>query len=390
MPSPAGPGPYPAPGAQPGGPGPAPDAPLPYAPQGAGPVPPGPYGPGPQYPAGPPGAGFAPPAKKKRVWLWVAIVLGVLLLVGAGVAAYLLFGKDDGKAAIDKTAQQFYQAIADGDAAAALDQLATKPSSTALLTDDVLAASKAAAPISDITTTVESSTADEAQVTVKYRMGGKDVEQTLALQKTDGVWKVAEGTATVDLSAGTGSLPLELNGTRLDATAQAVLFPGTYTLTTPTPYVTLSDNTFEVTDLGSVKVSTVTATLTDDGVAAFQTVVRESVDACVAATTIEMDCAWLPMGSTLSDGTELIDGTVQRTLSPEAQTWLDGLDPALDPDDPALASVPLPDIGTVGVTVFVHGMLNGREISGTIDAVFPFGSPTVNMSDPDNLTVTWD
>ena len=326
--------------------------------------------------------------------MWVAIAVGVVvLLAGAGVGGYFLFlkDKDDGKAAIGDAVQKFYQAVADGHASAALDQLATKPASTALLTDDVLTASQKAAPISGITTTVDSSTKEEAQVTVRYTMGGKDVEQTLTVRKTDNVWKVVEGTSTVDLSAvGTGSLPLELNGSPVDAQTAAVLFPGSYTLTTTTPYVALDHNTFMVTDLGSSKASPVTATLTDDGVTAFQTAVQGSVDACVAATTIAMDCAWLPMGSTLTDGTELIDGTVQRTLAPGAQTWLDGLDPTLDADDPALVSVPQPDISTVGVTVSVHGMLNGQEISGTIDTVFPFGQPTVDMSDPDHLTVTWD
>lgn len=340
--------------------------------------------------------GFPPPAKKKRTWLWVTLVVGALVLVGAVVGGYFLLMKDDGKAAIGEAAQQYYQAIADGDAATALDHLATEPSSTALLTDDVLAASKKAAPISDITTTTASSTADEAQVTVSYQMGGKDVEQTLDLRKTDGAWKIVEGTATVDLTtAGTGSLPLALNGSPVDAPSHAVLFPGSYSLTTTTPYVVLSDNVLEVTDIGSAEASAVTATLTDDGVTAFQAAVHESVDACVAATTIAMDCAWLPMASTLGDGTELVEGTIQRTLTPGAQAWLDALDPTLDAADPALASVSQPDVATVGVTVVAHGTLSGQEVSGpvrsgTADLVFPFGSPTIDMSDPDNLTVTWD
>lgn len=325
--------------------------------------------------------------------------MGVLVLVAAGIAGYFLLLRDDGKAAISAAPERYFQAIADGDAAAALDQLAAKPSSTALLTDDVLAASKKAAPISGITTTIESSSTDQAQVTVVYQMGGKEVEQTLTVQKIDGTWKVEEGTTTVDLTtAGTGSLPLELNGSPVEAPSQVVLFPGSYTLTTPTPYVVLSDNTFEITDIGSVEASAVTTTLTDDGVTAFQTAVRGSVDACVAATTIAMDCAWLPMGTTLGNGTELVDGTVQRTLTAQAQAWLDALDPVLDADDPALASVPQPDISTVGVTVFAHGILNGQDVSGPVssgtpdapvDMVFPFGRPTVDLSDPDNLTVTW-
>ncbi len=359
-------------------------------------MPPAPFGPGSPYPAGPSVDGFAPPAKKKRTWLWVALGLVVLLVVGGGIAGYVLL-KDDGKAAISKAAQQYYQAIADADSSAAIDHLAAKPSSTALLTDDVLAASKKAAPISDITTAVESSSGDEAQVTVTYQMGSKNVEQSVTVTKVDSTWKVADGTATVDLTpAGTGSLPLELNGSPVDAPSKAVLFPGSYTVTTTAPYVVVSDNTFTVTDVGSVEVGAVTATLTDDGVDAFQTAVRASVDACVAATTIEMDCASQPMASTLADGTVLTDGSIQRTLSADAQTWLDALDPTLDADDPTLASVTWPD-GTVGVTVYAHGTRDGLEGSGSItalddpsvNAVFPFGRPEVDMSDPDNLTVTW-
>ncbi|MDR3068775.1 MAG: hypothetical protein LBU50_04655 [Cellulomonas sp.] len=319
------------------------------------------------------------------------------MLVGAAAAVYFVFLKDDGKAAISQAPEQYFQAIADGDASAALDLLVAQPSSTELLTDDVLAASKKAAPISDITTTLESSSADEAQVAVVYQMGGEEVKQTLTVQKIDGAWKVEGGTATVDLTTtATGSLPLELNGSPVEASSQVVLFPGSYTLTTTAPYVVLSDNTFEITDLGSVEVSAATTTLTDDGATAFQTAVRGSVEACVAATTIAMDCAWLPMSATLGNGTELADGTIQRTLTAEAQAWLDALDPTLDADDPALASVLQPDIGTVGVTVFAHGTLNGQDVSGPIavtgtdvEIVYPFGRPTVDMSDPDNLTVTW-
>jgi len=337
--------------------------------------------------------------KKGRVWLWVAIIV-VLLLAGGAAAGYFLVLKGEEKAAPDEPVQQFYQALADGDAAGALALLDTKPASTALLTDDVLAASAKDAPITGVTTTVASSSDDEAQVAVSYTMGGQAVKQTLTVRKVDKVWKLVGATATVDLTnVGTGSLPLAVNGTPLKVpaptedeakpTVEAVLFPGSYTLTTTTRYVTLSDNTFVVTDLGSTEVGDVTATLTDEGSAAVTQAIREAVDACVAAKTIHMDCTILQMGSTLNDGTELVEGTVERTATPQTQTWLDALEPTLDADNPAFATVEAPEFGVVGVKVFVHGVLDGREISGSMDTVFPIGRPKVNLSDPDNLTLTW-
>jgi len=353
------------------------------------------YGPGPQY--GP------PPKKKKRLWLWVAIVVVVLLVAGGAAAAYFLLLKGDKKAAPDEPVQQFYQALVDGDAAAALALLDTKPASTTMLTNSVVAASQKQAPIKDITTTVESSSAEEATVAVSYTMGGKAVDQTVTVRKVDNVWKVVGGTATVDLTdIGTGSLPLALNGAVLTAPQppaeeeddtkaeplEVVLFPGSYTLTTTTRYVTLSDATFVVTDPGSAQVGPVTATLTDEGAAAVTKVVRESFDACVATKTFHMDCAGVfQMTPTLSDGTELVEGTVERTATPETLAWLDETEPTLG-TDPAIAEIKRPE-GIVGVRVYVHGILNGREIEGEIDATYPVANPVVDLSDPDNLTVSW-
>jgi len=329
-----------------------------------------------------------PPAKKRKGPRIIGVV-GVVLLVCAGLATGLLLLRDSGKPSPDKPVQLFYQALADGDAATALDQLATAPSSTALLTDEVLAQSQKAAAIRSITTTVSSSTKDEAEVVVKYKMGNQEVEQTLTVRKTDNGWKLVTGTAEVDLAgAGTGTLPLAVNDTPLTAGGAVVVFPGTYTLSTTTPLVALSNNTFSVTDLASVQVGTVTATLTAQGDRAVHQALRDSVDACAAQTTLTMSCSVFKPPSTFTDGTPIIDGRVERTLTPQTHAWIDGLTPTLDAEDPAFASVPRGD-DDVGVLIVVYGERNGREVSADYDGVFPFSPAWIDLTDPDNVVVTW-
>lgn len=366
---------------------------------------PGPYLPEPM-PTAAQDPWVAPAEGRKRKVLWLVVAGAAALVVVVAVGAFFLWSKVSGdggaqasadrQAAIESAVSGYLGAVAEGDSAAALELLAAEPDSTRLLTDDVLAASTEAAAMTDIKVRVGTSTGGEAEVRASYRLGGTDVDQTFTVTERDGTWLVVDGTATVDLSVSTGSLPLAVNGQAVPEASAVVLFPGSYTLTVagdPGTYVTLGAATFQVTSSDNVKVPTIAATLTDDGVAAFRQAVRASVDACVASPNLESGCpgSGLDVPVSMNDGTVTTEGTVVRTLSAELSAELDALAPRLSGTNPDRAYVVAPN-GLVNIAI--TGTRDGQTVAGDVlnaqtgQPGFQLGTPEVDMTDP-ALPVTW-
>lgn len=341
---------------------------------------------------------------KKRKTLRLVLAGVVTLLVV--FVAFLLLSPDGSKAqaeasasasreaAVETAVRGYLEAVARGDASRALDYLAEKPDSTELLTDDVLAASREAAKLTNVDVRARSGTGDSIEVKASYRLGDAGVDQTFTVKERNGSWKVVNGTATVDLSA--GDLPLAINGQAVSDSSAAVLFPGSYALTVAGDtgkYVTLETTTFQVTNLNKVKVPTISATLTEEGAAAFRQAVRAAVEACVASPNLDSGCkgSGLDVPAELGDGTAVAEGTVVRTLSPELSAALDALAPRLYTTNPGRAYAAAPD-GLVNLAI--TGTRDGQAVAGDITNAetggpgFQLGTPEVDMSDP-ALPVTW-
>ncbi|MFB7249934.1 hypothetical protein [Microbacterium sp. NPDC056234] len=223
--------------------------------------------------------------------------------------------------------ESYLTALADGDAEAALEYVDPYGEDT-LLTDDVLAASLELGAIDDIEVAeVEESDDYETRVPVTFTIGGQEVSRDFQVYNygTDDEWQIADGLISLAGFYGFEGLGLTVNGS--EAPETAYVFPGTYELAVgveqfmiegdTTTFVVASDADAEVLwDLRPV--------LTEDGTAQFRSLVRASVEECIAMKTLTTPCG-LDLTDIDLNGATPIDGTVTRTITAEGQSTLDSL-----------------------------------------------------------------
>ncbi len=390
------PGSGPTPGAAPTAPhpgyGPTPPAaayPPQYAPQ-----------PGQPYPGQPYLGQPAPPQPPRRglgvgaiiaiaaggaVLLVVAVVV-IVLLVAHSVSSSLGQGGGQGSQNSPSAAVTHYlNAIADGDSAAALALLSSPPTDTTLLTDEVLAASAALAPITQIEVSGEQQSSGSADVTASYLLGGTPVQTQFSVldYDDDGSWQISGGTGYLELTKFDG-LGLEVNGQAVTA-SEAEVFPGAYQLATTLPnFMLTGDTTVVVTDpFTSADTTGIEPGLTDAATAQFRSLVKAAVDACMASTTLAAGCG-LDLPPSLTDGTQLTEGTITRTLPADTAATLDSLKVTLSYDNPTLAE------GEYVGAIDVSAQCTQSGATGTCSVLFgpSLGQPSIDMASP-NPTVVW-
>lgn len=176
-------------------------------------------------------------AKTKRPTPKQLIIAGVAALA---VIALIVWAVVSGSAAarenaIKSAAQSFVTAIADADADAALDLLAERPANTALLTDDVLAASQREAHLTEVEVTSVTQREQGATVAVSYQLGTERVDTQLDLVDAGNSWKVTDGTANLDVPDARG---ITVNGAALTENVNPA-FPGTYVAAPVSDVVTI-------------------------------------------------------------------------------------------------------------------------------------------------------
>lgn len=273
QPGPAGPpGPV-QPGQAPPGQAPGGYAFGPFAPQGGGgqppPYGPGPYPPGPYGPGGPyPGPGQSPggppaPASGRKLWLIIGAAALALLLIGIVAVVALTRGSDDP----DPTASQiptsgpnpqspnaqpsdppssappattataadavqgYLQALASGNAQAALAYAAEPPADDTLLTKEVFAQAYRGAPITDIVVDPPIGV-NPGSVTASYQLAGDQVDESFSVQKVGEAWKINQVAAEVDIALVRAlKVPVVVNGVRVKSDTLYAL-PGAYKVTT--------------------------------------------------------------------------------------------------------------------------------------------------------------
>lgn len=395
-----------APGAPVGAAGPPAQTVVP----GSYPGPAGPYTFDPMLSSDTPQDGKATPAREERSQRQKVLRLAV---VGASalvvvLVGFLLLNSDGGEAeasasasasrvvAVESAVTGYLEAIARGDASGALGYLIEKPSSTELLTYQVLNESREAAKLTVTDVRARSSTGDTIEVKASYRLGEAGVDQTFTVKEDHGAWKIVDGTATVDLHIVTGDLPLAVNGQTVKDSSKVVLFPGSYALTLTGDagkYITLGTATFQVTNLSNVKLPALAATLSDDGVTAFRQAVRAAVEACVASPNLDSGCkgSGLDVAAELPDGTVVTEGTIVRTLSPELDAALDALAPRLNATNPAWAYAAASE---ALVNITFSGALGDQPVAGDLTNAATgapgilLATPKVDMTNPE-LPVTW-
>ena len=346
-------------------------------------------------PAAPPPAPIAAaPAEPRR-----GLGLGAMLGIAGGVVALLMvvvialalivprvLGGSGAGASPDAVLTAYLKAIAASDAKSALSYIgdASKPHDTSLLTDSALRASNKLGAIKGIKVTKPRISSGFAELTARYTIGGAPVTAKFSVDNLSGRWEVETGPADLDLSYRFQGLDLTLNGTKISG-GKATVFPGTYVLATTsknfaiggTPKIVVPDGYASV-DLQGTKL-----TLSDEGLTAFRQAVANAVAPCIASTTLSAGCG-LDLPATLSDGTQLEDGTITRKLSGATQSTLAGLNPSdYLTDIRKIASESIGSVETEGTCT-----KNGQR--GTCSVLFGpiLGAATVDFT-TDPLTVRW-
>jgi hypothetical protein len=211
----------------------------------------GQYGPGPMQPA--------PPPKSKSK---ILIIIGAAALAVILIAVIAVVVATSGRPAANPqggqgTGQQtnptqsgapqqasrpsdavaaYLQALASGDATAALSYAADPAPTGPLLTNEVLAASLQRAPLSGIDVPVVEDQ-NAKSVSASYTLDSSAVSESFDVVKIGDIWKISRAVKDLDISyIVDGSVPVKINGVKVSEASVAVL-PGSYAFTTGLPYV---------------------------------------------------------------------------------------------------------------------------------------------------------
>ncbi|PKQ30744.1 MAG: hypothetical protein CVT62_12410 [Actinobacteria bacterium HGW-Actinobacteria-2] len=224
-----------------------------------------------------------PPKKAKHTPLLVGAAVLVLALIGGIIwAAPSLF---PGMFAPPRTAtpkgavEAYLSALASGDSATALKAAVAPPTDTTLLTDEVLKSSQQRAPITDIVVK-DASGSTSAIVPVTYSIGGKPVTASFPTQKVGNEWRLVTITRDVQLS-GIDYVSVTLNGTPVTKADHLTLFPGSYVLASANDRLAVSGGEFVVQSPSDFANPTLSATISDKGMAEARTAAQAFLTACV-------------------------------------------------------------------------------------------------------------
>ncbi len=304
-----------------GGPAPDPSEPPPYGypPPAGGPAPPpgapasgyafGPFAPPPGPGPGPtttgPGAAPPPPGRRRLpIVLGVVALALILVVIGAavlvrsrgaaapaptpvqtsgGASAPSASSAPPSAAALPSDAVTGYlNALAAGDADAALAYAAVPVPAGKYMTDQVLAASAKRAPITEVSVPEVTDPA-ASTVTASYRLGKTPVTADYGVRQVGGVWKLTAVHKTVDLGlVRTPSIPIRMNGVPVTSDSVDVL-PGAYAFTTESPDLSLGSKAVMVikhpNDYASVL--DLRVGLSDAGRKTVVNLARKSYNACL-------------------------------------------------------------------------------------------------------------
>lgn len=231
------------------------------------------------------------PAWRRPIVIAASLVALVLVAIG-GFAVAQQNSIETRDRSIRETATNYLTAIADGQADAALALVSHPPASRELLTDDVLKASAAAAPLTEIAVTGFEAGPDSATVAVTYKLGAEPVTTHLTLEG-DGhaSWKVAGGLSELMV---TNTAGLKVNGAQITRTVNPV-FPGTYTASPSIDQIAL-DGAPTVTIPAPATTSAtieVTPKLSEAGLTQSREAAKAKYDGCLASTSSEPPgCPW--------------------------------------------------------------------------------------------------
>ena len=327
-------------------------------------------------------------AKRRRLWLFILVgVLVVALALGGFVLWWYEF-RDDGQPGHARSPQSavrgYLQALAAGDAAAALAYALTPPANATMLTDAVLKASLALGPITNIVVQDHAAGTPADTVTASYRIGSRPVTASFVTVKPGKYYLLQQVTCRADLTRlRIDSLATSVNGvalTDVKSLGAVDLFPGSYQVGLANSLLTMTPTSFVVDQpVTTLSLGDVVVTLTPDAQYRFGAAAKAALEACMAEHALRTSCGFGKPQQPA--GTKAIDSTIKWTFAGGNSNDLLAATYTYDPADS-----PTSVKAFVNITLKVDlNAKNGNHYSGTS---YVFGA-TVDFADPRNLVVSF-
>lgn len=315
----------------------------------------------------------------------VAVLL-IVIIAAAAVIVPRIAGGGSPSGSPDGVVAAYLKAVAASDAKTALSYIeeANQPQDSSLLTNAALRASHKLGAIKAIKVSKPAKSSGFVDLVARYTIGGTPVTGKFTVDNLNGKWELESGVAALDVGNYFSGVDLTLNGMKVTGD-KATVFPGTYVIATTSKYFAVTGTSKVVVKDGYQPPSLEAAnlTLSDVGLATFRQAVTAAVAPCLASRTLAAGCG-LDLPATLSDGTQLEEGTITRTLSGSGQSTLAGLkDNGYLVDIRKVASE---SIGSVDVTATCTK--GGRRGTCSILLGPILGSATVDFT-TDPPTVRW-
>jgi hypothetical protein len=181
----------------------------------------------------------------------------------------------------------YLQALAAGDAVAALSFAADPAPTGPLLTNEVLAKSGERADLTDIQVPVVDDQ-NATSVSATYSLGNSAVSESFDVVKVADTWKLSRTVKDLDIGFIVGgSVPVKINGVEVDQDSVAVL-PGSYTFSTGLPYVGYGSKNVVLVKSPYVEADTyrIQSQLTKSGEKAVISAARKSYHNCLDANSL--------------------------------------------------------------------------------------------------------
>ncbi|MCW2802136.1 MAG: hypothetical protein JWN06_353 [Propionibacteriaceae bacterium] len=251
--------------------------------------------------------------------------------------------------------RRYLEALAAGQARAALAAGEDQPGDRSFLTDAVLKDSNSRAPITEID--VPGVTDQNTySVQASYKIGDQPVTESFSVNRVGGNWKLTKPFAELNIDyARRKTLPMRLNGVPVK-NDRVRLFPGSYAFTTGSKYVDYgSDNVLLLKTSSEYPIAKgVKPSLTETGSKAFLKSARAGISKCLdQQKLVPSGC---PFGIRLLPGQKIDESTISWKL---AESPWDHVVVGLDAEKPALARAAV----QMRFEFFGRGMESGKNAS---------------------------
>jgi hypothetical protein len=182
----------------------------------------------------------------------------------------------------------YLQALAAGDAIAALSYAADPAPTGPLLTNEVLVESGERAALTEIQVPVIEDQ-NATSVSATYTLGDSSVSESFDVVKVADTWKLSRAVKDLDISFIVGgSVPVKINGVTVDQDSVAVL-PGSYAFTTGLPYVGYGSKNVVLVKSPYVEADTyrIQSKLTNSGEKAVISAAKKRYNRCLDANSLK-------------------------------------------------------------------------------------------------------